>query len=145
MEDFLKHFVKNLYTRTTHQHSRYLYDLTCRLKEIQYLDLWEYNEEIYNDLLKEHTDNNKEDCETNNQTNNIDREYYNHENKSFLCGSKFKVVRSDICNCWHTHVNHEKSSGTQECQDIGLYHPWRNNILYNNVLVKLTDNFDAHV
>ena len=41
-------------------------------------------------------------------------------------------------------MNHEQSCCTQACQDIGLYHPWRNNRFYNNVLVKLTDTIDAH-
>ena len=34
LEEFLKHFVKKLYPRTTRQHSRYLYDLTSRLHEL---------------------------------------------------------------------------------------------------------------
>ena len=41
LEEFLKHFVKKVYPRTTRQHSRYLYDMTCCLQAIQRLDLWE--------------------------------------------------------------------------------------------------------
>ena len=98
MEEFLKHFVKKLYVRTTHQHSRYLYDLTCCLKEIQCLALWEEDEDIYNDLLKDKPENDEEICDANTQRNNSCKDYFNDDNQSFLCGSKFKIVRSDICN-----------------------------------------------
>lgn len=64
LEEFLKHFVKKLYARTTRQHIRYLYDLTCRLKEVQCLDLWEEDHEIFNEFPNEHRNNNKiDDCE----------------------------------------------------------------------------------
>ena len=145
LEEFLKHFVKKLYARTTRQHSRYLYDLTCRLKEVQCLDVWEEDNEIFNEFPNQHRNNNEtDDCEMNDETHNVNREYYDHEQNFFLCGSKFKVVRSEVCNRWHTHKNHEQSCCSQSCQNIPLYHPWCNNNFYNKVLANLTETMDAH-
>ena len=80
LEEFLKHFVKKLYARTTRQHSRYLYDLTCRLKEVQCLDVWEEDNEIFNEFPNQHRNNNEtDDCEMNDETHNVNREYYDHE------------------------------------------------------------------
>ena len=31
---------------------------------------------------------------------------------------------------------------TEECQSIGLYHPWNNNTFFNNLLKQLTEEID---
>ena len=139
LEEFLKHFVKRLYPRTTRQHSRYLYDLTNRLQEKICLDLWVDDQNMKNNHL---SSNNQSSGPTINEPTNNAKEYLNEENNSFLCGSKFRIVRSSEYNQWHTHVNHHQEKCTNTCQNIGLYHPWSNSKFYNDLLKQLTDEID---
>ena len=118
LEEFLEHYVKKLYPRTTRQHSRYLYNLTSRLHELQCLDLWEEDQ-----IVEDSTD---EPSPRSNNYNIPFNQFLNTDNNSFLCGSKFKIVRSELCNIWHTHHNHSDNICTEKCKTIGLYHPWSN-------------------
>ena len=94
--------------------------------------------------MKGTTDNNEENCDTNTQRKNSCKDYFNDEYNFFLCESKFRIVRYNICNCWHTHVNHRELCRTQACHNIILYHPWYNNSFYNNLLNQLTKIIDEH-
>ena len=80
---------------------------------------------------------------TTNEINNTVNEYLNTDNDSYLCGSKFKIVRSHICNHWHTHVNHCQEVCTDDCRNIGLFHPWNNSSFYNDILKQLTEEIDS--
>ena len=140
LEEFLKHFVKKVYPRTTRQHHRYLYDLANRLQEQICLDLWEDDLNLNN---IHHSSNNQSSAPTGNTPTNNTRDYLNRENNSFLCGSKFRIVRSVECNQWHTHANHCQEKCTTACQNIGLYHPWSNSTFYNDLLKQLTDEIDS--
>ena len=119
-----------MYPRTTRQHIRYLYDLTSCLHELQCLDLWEEDQ-----IVEDSTD---EPSPRSNNCNISFNQFLNTNNNSFLCGSKFKIVRSEPCNIWHTHHNHADNICTEKCKTIGLYHPWSNTQFYNDLLKKLT-------
>ena len=98
LEEFLKHFVKKVYPRTTRQHSRYLYDMTCRLQEIQCLDLWEDDQILNDDNHRSLSDMSMSD-NTNTALNHSVKEYLNIDNNSYLCSSKFRIIQSDIKRC----------------------------------------------
>lgn len=141
LEEFLKHFVKKIYPRTTRKHSRYTYDLSLRLQEAQWLDLWEEDFKINSeDTLSNSTVSEQPFLH---QVNNyFYRDYYNNENNSYLCGSKFKVVQTQECPFWHTHINQNQKYCNNACREKGLYHPWCNTPFYNDLLCKLTNEID---
>ena len=107
LEEFLKKNVKKVYPRTACQHSRYLYDMTCRLQEIQCLDMWEEDQILSDDNHRSLSDTSMSD-NTNNAINLSIKEYLNIDNNSYLCGSKFRIIQSYINNLWHTHKNHSQ-------------------------------------
>ena len=140
LEEFLKHFVKKIYPRTTRQHCRYLYDLTVRLLENQCLQSWEEDVKLrtmYSSTGIPTT------LPTEPDTNSNKKEYFNEDNQSYLCGSKFKIVKSEIYNHWHTHANHHQNNCTDECGNVGLYYPWINNSFYNDLPKQLTQEIDS--
>ena len=140
LEEFLKHSVKKLYSRTTRQHTRHLYDLTSSLKEIKCLDLLEEDLKLQNNNT---AINIEADHNTRIKINSNTIKYVNNENNIYLNESKFLLIKSEDSSIWNTHKNHYQSSCCNECIEKGLNHPWNNNSYYNELIVKLTTEIDS--
>ena len=115
--------------------------MTCSLQEIQCLDLWE-EDQILNDNYHRSLSDTSMSSNTTNTLSHGVKEYLNSDNNSYLCGSKFRITRSDTNNLWHTHINHFQENCTNECKHIGLYHLWSNTSFHNDILKQLTERID---
>ena len=116
--------------------------MTCRLQEIQCLDLWE-EDQILNDDYHRSLSDTSMSSNTNNSHSHGVKEYLNSDNNSYLCGSKFRITQSDVNNLWHTHKHHIQEICTDECKHIGLYNPWSNTSFHNDILKQLTERIDS--